>query len=360
MTDQLDIKPSPNFNIRPARQILVLHGGGFRGLYTARVLELLEAETGHRIANSFDLIAGTSIGGIIALALAEGLPAKRIRKTIEEEGPKLFPAYGWFRRKAQLIQRVFAPPHQQALLRVLIGKVLSSDKPLQDLSVQIVVPACDATGNANGPAAVIYGNHKSNQNRTARLEDVALATSAAPTYFESYQSAGDSRQLVDGGVIANSPSWIAMTIALADYGWEIDYLRMLIIGTTQSPLGRVPKSTQEIQGWARLRHPIQWYKGRSSEGFLYWLRKGRLLSLLMDGQQRLADHMCTEAMNRNYCLSINSFRSPEQDKVAASLNQASNKAADTLMSLADRAAQSAIQDNQIMQMLNRRAERLRE
>lgn len=359
MIDQLDIEPSAKFNIHPARQILVLHGGGYRGLYTARVLEQLEAKTGHSILNSFDLIAGTSIGGIIALALAEGLPAKTIRETIEEEGPNLFPTYGWFRRKAKSIQRIFAPPHQQELLKALIGKVLSSDKPLQDLPVQVIVPACDATGDANGPAAVIYGNHQSNRNRIARLEDVALATSAAPTYFESYQTAGDSRQLVDGGVIANSPSWIAMTIALADYGWDIDYLRMLIIGTTQSPLGRIPKTKQEIKGWARLRHPIKWYKGRRNEGFLYWLRKGRLLSLLMDGQQRLADRMCTEAMNNNYCLSINSFRSSEQDKVAAALNQASNEGTATLKLLADRAVEAAIKDSQIMQMLSRSAERLR-
>lgn len=71
-------------------QILSLSGGGYRGLHAVQVLENIEREIGGRIAKHFDLIAGTSIGGIIGLALSLEIPAKEIRITLEEIGPKLF------------------------------------------------------------------------------------------------------------------------------------------------------------------------------------------------------------------------------------------------------------------------------
>ena len=77
----------------PRRQILVLHGGGYRGLFTASVLEQLQKGLNQPILDAFDMIAGTSIGGIIALGLANGIAPGEIREKIEEKGPNLFPDY---------------------------------------------------------------------------------------------------------------------------------------------------------------------------------------------------------------------------------------------------------------------------
>ncbi len=71
-------------------QILALSGGGFRGLYTAKLLADFEDEISAPIATRFDLIAGTSIGGIIALALALEVPASRIVALLTEYGEEIF------------------------------------------------------------------------------------------------------------------------------------------------------------------------------------------------------------------------------------------------------------------------------
>src|SRR5690349_18309534 len=71
-------------------QILALSGGGFRGLYTASVIEQLEARTRVPFGRHFDLIAGTSIGGIIALALAMEKPASQIVQLFTEHGALIF------------------------------------------------------------------------------------------------------------------------------------------------------------------------------------------------------------------------------------------------------------------------------
>src|SRR4051812_25227660 len=75
-------------------QILALSGGGYRGLFTARNLELIEAQYGGHIADRFDLISGTSVGGILALALACRIPATNLRELFEKHGGEIFKPRG--------------------------------------------------------------------------------------------------------------------------------------------------------------------------------------------------------------------------------------------------------------------------
>ena len=359
MSNDLDVAPPPGGDRHSRRQILVLHGGGYRGLYTARVIEKLEEAIGHPILDGFDMVAGTSIGGIIALALASGMSGKSLRETIETKGPSLFPDHGWLGRKGQFVKRLAVPPHPQAKLQELIAEVVDADKHLHEFDLEVVIPALDASGGAKGPTPIIFNNHVNSRTRDTKLMDVALSTSAAPTYFASHQMPESRRQLVDGGVIANSPSWIALTMALAEYGWQVDTLRMLIIGTTQSPLGKIPRPAEKHSLLKRLRHPVHSYKQWQSEGMFYWLKKGRLLSLLMEGQQRLADQMCLEALETDNALIIDSFRSKEQDKVAAALNQASTQATNTLQALADDEVDQCLANPALMRLLRRPALRNR-
>lgn len=72
------------------RQILCLSGGGYRGLYTAIVLEALEERAGRPLAEHFDVIAGTSVGAWIAAALALRVPASKVHTAITEHGPAIF------------------------------------------------------------------------------------------------------------------------------------------------------------------------------------------------------------------------------------------------------------------------------
>jgi len=71
-------------------QILSLDGGGLRGMYTAAVLARLEEDLGIRIVDHFDLIAGTSTGGIIALGLGLGMTPREILEFYAAHGPRIF------------------------------------------------------------------------------------------------------------------------------------------------------------------------------------------------------------------------------------------------------------------------------
>src|SRR6185437_1286430 len=72
---------------------LALTGGGYRGLFTARALQVIEEHIQQPIGSRFDLICGTSIGGIIALAVAFEVPMNRVVKLFEEEGEHIFPPH---------------------------------------------------------------------------------------------------------------------------------------------------------------------------------------------------------------------------------------------------------------------------
>lgn len=330
----------------PRRQILVLHGGGYRGLFTASVLEELQKDRNRSIIDAFDMIAGTSIGGIIALGLANGIAPGEIREKIEKKGPELFPHHNFPGRVGQAFTRLFAAPHSPSKLKELIEDVLPAQDSLNDLPVHIVVPTCDATGGQHGPEPVIFTNHRNDPLNTTRQVDVALATSAAPTYFPSYRFPQSTRELVDGGVIANSPSWIALTTAIARFGWKTDSVRMVVVGTSTSPQGRVPGQPVPAKQDRRL------FRFHQGQGYWYWLRKRRLFDLLMNGQQRLSDEMCRQVLEPGNFWAIDSFRSSEQDRVARTLDQASDAARRTLRSLAETAARQARQDPKLQQALN--------
>ncbi|MGY0479751.1 patatin-like phospholipase family protein [Mycobacteroides abscessus] len=126
---------------RPERfQVLALDGGGAKALFTAHVLARLEQDLGVRITDSFDLIAGTSAGGIVALGLGAGLTPKEIVSHYEELVEKVFPASrrrGW-RRPRQLRSPIYdAEALRQALTGVLGARLLG------DSTKRLVIPAWD-------------------------------------------------------------------------------------------------------------------------------------------------------------------------------------------------------------------------
>ena len=158
-------------------RILALSGGGYQGLFTAQVLAAIEAAGPGRLRDRFDLIAGTSIGGIIALALAAGVPAARIVETFLEAGPVLFPngpVRGGRRSAARDALRFLTrPKYDPAPLRDLLRALPSPDLRLSDLPVDVLIPATRVSDG--DPVLFSRGRHG-----RFRLIDVALATSAAP------------------------------------------------------------------------------------------------------------------------------------------------------------------------------------
>jgi patatin-like phospholipase/acyl hydrolase len=184
-------------------RVLSIDGGGIRGIIPALVLAEIERRSQKRVWELFDLIAGTSTGGILACALCapDPLPAEQLVGLYEEEGPHIFDRSIWQRiRSAEglLDEKYSAAALDRALERFL------SDKRLADTKPDLLVPAY----NMGEPGPYFFKSRKAREEgEDFPLSVVARATSAAPTYFEP--SALNDQALVDGGVFATNPAMCA-------------------------------------------------------------------------------------------------------------------------------------------------------
>ena len=220
-------------------RVLAIDGGGIRGLIPALVCTEIERRSGRRVFELFDLIAGTSTGGIIACAVCapDPLPASELVKLYEDEGPDIFDRSLFQRIRSAdglLDEKYDDDALDRALERFLGHKRLAETKP------DLIVPSYDTAL----PGPYFF---KSSKARDAPEDDfplsvVARATSAAPTYFEPVE-AGD-RSLVDGGVFATNPAMCALAEAL-NVGSPKDVV-VVSLGTGQRTHQR---SFDEIKDW---------------------------------------------------------------------------------------------------------------
>jgi patatin-like phospholipase/acyl hydrolase len=230
-------------------RILAIDGGGIRGLIPALVLTELERRAGRRVFELFDLIAGTSTGGILACALCapDALPASELVKLYEEEGPEIFDRSLFQRiRSAEglLDEKYDDAALDRALERFLQHKLLSETRP------ELLVPTYDTAL----PGPYFFKTTKARETPADDdfpLSLVARATSAAPTYFEPVEAG--ARSLVDGGVFAANPAMCGLAEALNTVAPRDVVL--LSLGTGERTHRR---SFGEIKDWglARWARPI--------------------------------------------------------------------------------------------------------
>jgi len=219
-------------------RILSLDGGGIRGAFTAAVLATIESLTGKRIVEHFDLIAGTSTGGIIAIALGLGHSAQRILDFYVQRGPDIFPSTGVHQRLWRRLRRCVRPKHDAAALELALTEILGN-RLLGESACRLLIPAFDAVA---GDVHVFKTAHDPRvlEDFQRRAVDVARATSAAPTYLPMYLSSWGQRFL-DGGIWANCPSTVAILEATGVLGIPLADIKLLSIGTT-TPAYSVEKS----------------------------------------------------------------------------------------------------------------------
>jgi len=210
-------------------QILSLVGGGIRGAFITSYLMELEQKLGRPIAESFDLIAGTSTGGIIAAGLAYGYSAEKMHdfyikygEAIFAERPPykakginrlFFPAANWFAKKraGKSLDVVFRSRFcNHSLVESLVEGF--GDDILADVKcTRLIMPAVNLT---KGEPHVFRSNHlpKAVHDQNIKIVDAVAATTAAPTYFP-HRTIGDS-VFVDGGLWAADPSLLAVAEAI--------------------------------------------------------------------------------------------------------------------------------------------------
>lgn len=190
------------------RRILAIDGGGVRGIIPALALEALENTTGRPARDSFDFLAGTSTGAVIAAAVGAGIPAERIVSLYRRRGPELFrrtPILSLLRRIA------VGNEYEVATLRRMIGEELGdlAGWRVNDVPRDIMITA---KGLDDGhPWYFVKDRTDEPDGRTGKLllADCVTASAAAPTYFAPWQIEGIGL-LVDGGVgVAGNPVYQA-------------------------------------------------------------------------------------------------------------------------------------------------------
>lgn len=219
--------PLPWPKERPFR-ILSIDGGGICGILPASVLTELEGRflDGRSVARHFDMIAGTSTGGIIALALAHGLTAREIRDVYVERGGLIFPPPSRIERLARFIRKQHRyvyerKPLEDELLRIFGETTFGAAR------TRLCIPAFEGV---HGEPFIFKTPHHPiyQKDRFERMVRVGLSTAAAPTYFEALPNNGYI--MVDGGLWSNNAVMNAVVDALACYDLDRRQIQVLSLG----------------------------------------------------------------------------------------------------------------------------------
>ncbi|MDO8396532.1 MAG: CBASS cGAMP-activated phospholipase [Bradyrhizobium sp.] len=313
-------------------QILALSGGGYRGLFTSTVLARLEQQAQRPIGDCFDLIAGTSIGGVIALGLALGKSAESIKKMFLDHGEEIFTRGEPPRGRVAKLRARWAqwrqPKYDGTVLREKIEAVVGKDTKLGDARTRLLIPSVNMT---KGSVQMFKTAHHQNFLNDHKLSavDVAMATSAAPLYFPMARL--ENSNFVDGGIVANAPDMCAVHEAVKFLDQDIKDISVLSIGTTTSKFS-LPSSL-----------------GRNF-GQKLWLENGRLVSTILSSQQQLVDFMLKHQLADRY-VRFDEQPSPEQISDLG-LDLATGNRRQTLLGMADGCYQALSNNPRVLEMLN--------
>lgn len=315
-------------------QILALSGGGFRGLFTSSVLARLEEQAKRPLHECFDLIAGTSAGGIIALGLAMGKQAETIQEMFLQHGEEIFPRGETPKtRLARMQARWFEwchPKYDGTVLRSKIEGVLGADTKLGEALTRVLIPTVNMT---KGSVQMFKTAHNPRFMNDYKLKavDIAMATAAAPLYFPMAE-VGNS-YFIDGGVVANAPDLCAVHEAVQFLDQKIEDISVMSIGTTTSKFS-LPTSA-----------------GRNF-GQRDWLENHRLSSTIISSQQQLVDFMLKHQLGGRY---VRFDEQPSAEQISdLGMDLATESRRKTLLGMADGCYQALCNDSRVIVMLAHR------
>lgn len=263
--------------MRKEFKILSIDGGGIKGLYSARILQHFEEHFKCSISDYFDMICGTSTGGIIALGLSLKIPAADLVKFYEEKGPLIFPNRTWscfIKWYDTFRQTLWKGKFNDRKLKEVLEDVFG-EKLIGDSNNLLCIPSYTITEAR--PWIFKYDHTILTRDNKTKYIDVALATSAAPTYFPVAEIANyDNKQFIDGGVWANNPTLVGYIEALKYFvgeGKEFDSLKILSLSSLSITGG-------EKTGISRRRPFIKW--------------KNKLFETSMTGQSLFTNYFMSQ------------------------------------------------------------------
>lgn len=279
-------------------RILSIDGGGLRGVVPLTILKKVEAMTGKRITENFDLIAGTSTGGLIACAISvkdiqnDTQPLYTLDKILNvyvERGKEIFPKKGRLSSSFSKVTDMFSPRYGTEGIERVFKDVLKSYR-MSDVLNHILISSYDLKNNS--PLFFKSREGKHNAEKNILLYDIARATSAGPTYLPSYElyypdnEENPFRNCIDGGVFVNNPSLAALSEFSKNFKFYLpelekekdivyDEVYVLSVGTG-SYSGQISNSDSK-------------YKGA-----LFWAQ--HISDVMMRGVNRATDYSMKEMM----------------------------------------------------------------
>lgn len=198
-------------------------------MFSAAVLAKLEEDLQISVVEHFDLVAGTSTGGIIALGLGAGLTPLAMVQFYVDHGPRIFD-HRRLRAPRQLFRSKYsAGPLNTALTAVFGERLFGSSR------VPLVIPSYDLRGDKTCLFRTDHAPHLT-RDWKERMVEVALATAAAPTYLPAHGLRG--MRYVDGGVWANNPSMVALVEAVRFLGADLGEINIFSLGTMSEVTAR--------------------------------------------------------------------------------------------------------------------------
>jgi patatin-like phospholipase/acyl hydrolase len=263
------------------KKILSIDGGGIRGIIPGQILVEMEKEFGISVSQDFDMVAGTSTGGILASAfllehpnqpLTPKFSAEEVVGLYFERGDKIFdvPFFHKIRTAGGILDEKYPADGIEDALQDYFG-----DAWLKDLLKPCIITSYDII-NRKGH---FFGQHKAigNPDFNFKIKDVARATSAAPTYFECEQimsEKGGAFTLIDGGVFVNNPALVAYAEGRNIFEVEGEEatakdMKILSIGT----------------GYTRKPYP---YKKAKKWGMAEWVQP--VIDIMMSGASEVAHY----------------------------------------------------------------------
>lgn len=314
--DKYDARSKGVFQVK--KKILCLDGGGIKGVFVATILKVLEeglprADVG--IGNYFDMIVGTSTGGIIAAGLSLHIPAEKICNLYIENATRIFPQD---KKCFRFLKRIAGAKYQSDVLKNILEETFGS-KTIGECQTRLLIPSYNLTTNS---VQIFKTPHATDLqiDYKRKIVDVLLATTAAPTYFPPHNNT--SGVYVDGGIGANNPSFIALVEALSDRcGWAIDDIYLLSIGCTES-LSSFARGTETM--------------GASDVV--------KLISAFMNAESQYSDNIAKILLGQGHYMRINYLDYAGR----AGLDRVNKDALDFLQQMGQNAAQRYIADIQEM------------
>ncbi len=290
------------------RKILCIDGGGIKGIYPAQFLAEIEKKLNCKICNYFDMIVGTSTGGIIAAALAMGIPASTICQLYSKHATDIFPQN---KQVIRSLKRIIGAKYKnEALKKHLIS--IFKNSTMSDCKTRLLIPSYNLT---TGAIRVFKTPHSDDLyfDKKERIVDVLLATTAAPTYLPPYRT--KSGTFIDGGIGANNPSFIGLVEAVSRCGWALDDIFLLSLGCVET-LNNVTTGYEKM-------------------GFN---NVAKIISLFMNAESQYSDNIAKILLGNEHYLRINSLNPDNR----VSLDKSSNEVLNYLKQIGKSKAQENI------------------